>query len=333
MVWLEFLISAVIIVFASTQLAKYGDIIGIRTSFGGMFAGSLLLATATSLPEVMTTISAVNRGLPDLAAGNLFGSNMFNILLLAVLDMVHIRRRITRKNAEKHALSGSLAVLMIGMALFFIVADLPSKIQIGSFAVGLDGISMILVYVLAMSILHKQSRQQGLAGSKAPIPEGLPSLKTSIAWFVGAAIVLVLITPKMVNSSAQIAEITGLGATFIGSTLVAFVTSLPELVTTVSAARIGADDMAIGNLFGSNMFNMFTLGIADLFFVGGRFFGAIDSSFLLIGIMGLLMTVFGLVSSLARIERKFLFVEVDALVLIIAYFGGMALLYFRGIAP
>lgn len=333
MVWIKFLISAAVISLAAMQLAKYGDIIGIRTKLGGMFVGTLLMATATSLPEVLTTINAVLSGVPDLAAGNLFGSNMFNMLLLAVLDLVHHRRRITRKDATKHALSGSLALTMIALAIFFIIAQLDVKLKIGSFAVGVDGLFMILFYFIAMSLLRKQSSQMMSAQIAAEIPEDLPSLKRSIIWFSAAALVLIFVTPVMVDSSAEIARITGLGATFIGATLVAIVTSLPEMVTTIAAGRIGADDMAIGNLYGSNMFNMFSIGIADLFLLNGRFFGAIDSSFLLVGMLGLVMTAFALIGNLARIEKKFLFIEIDAFVLILVYFGGMVLLYFRGLTP
>jgi len=333
MVWIEFLISAAIITFVSIQLAKYGDVISLRTKLGGAFAGTLLLATATSLPELITTISAIRTGIPQLAAGNLFGSNMFNILLLAILDLAHYRRRISRKNAEKHALSGSLAVLMIVLAIFFLVAQLPYQFRLGEFAVGADSIVMIAAYFFAMSLLRKQSRVSTIPIKPEDIPEDVPSLRTAVLWFVGAIAVLVFVTPWMVDASGRIAEITGLGATFIGSTLVAVVTSLPELVTTLSAAKIGADDMAIGNLFGSNMFNMFGLGLADFFFFGGRFFAVIDPSFLLIGVIGLLMTVFALIATLARLERRVLFLEIDSVILILAYFGGLALLYVRGIAP
>jgi len=333
MLWLEFLISASIITIAAMQLAKYGDIIGIRTKLGGMFVGTLLMAAATSLPEVLTTISSVRSGVPDLAAGNLFGSNMFNMLLLAVLDLVHNRRRLSRKDATKHALSGSLAVMMIVLAIFFIIANLDLQVKVGSFMAGIDGISMILFYILAMSLLSKQSRQMTIANIEPDIPEDLPSLKTSIIWFLGAAAVLIFVTPWMVDASTRIAEVTGLGATFIGATLVAVVTSLPEMVTTISAGRMGADDMAIGNLYGSNMFNMFAIGIADLFLLNGRFFAVIDPSFLLIGMLGLVMTVFALIGNLARIERRFLFIELDALALILIYIAGMVLLYIRGIAP
>jgi len=142
---------------------------------------------------------------------------------------------------------------------------------------------------------------------------------------------LVVLTPIMVRRANEIAEITGLGASFVGTTLVAAVTSLPEMVTTLAAVKIGADDMAIGNLFGSNMFNMFALGLTDLFYTSGRFLAVIDPSFLLVGMLGLLMTVLALVGNLARLERRVLFIEIDALALVLAYLAGMWLLYLRGV--
>jgi cation:H+ antiporter len=94
------------------------NIIAVRTRLGGMFVGVLLMAGATSLPEVLTAISSINQGVPNLAAGNLFGSNMFNMFLLAVLDLVHRKERLLRKAALKHALSGSLTVFLIGLVVF-----------------------------------------------------------------------------------------------------------------------------------------------------------------------------------------------------------------------
>jgi cation:H+ antiporter len=141
------------------------------------------------------------------------------------------------------------------------------------------------------------------------------------------------VTPLLVSSSAAIAEITGLGASFVGTTLVAIVTSLPEMVTTLAALRIGASDMAIGNLFGSNLFNMFALGLTDVFLLQGQFLNVIDPSFLLVAIIGLTMTLMGLIGNLARIERRLFLVEFDALALLIVYFGGLWLLYTRSVLP
>jgi len=327
MVWLEFLLTAVLITLAAMQLAKSGDVIAVRTRAGGMFIGIVLLAGATSLPELLTTISSVFQGVPNLAAGNLLGSNMLNMFLLAVLDMVNYKHRILRKAALKHALSGSLATFMIAAVVFFILADVD--VQVGW--VGMDSLALILIYLVAVSLLRGQSRASTALAVEQEIPQGTPSLRKGVIGFALAALALIVITPWMVNASSRIAEITGLGTTFIGTTLVALVTSLPELVTTLTAARIGADDMAIGNLFGSNLFNMFALGFTDLFFLQGRFLSVIDPAFLLVGILGLIMTVMGLIGNLARLERRLFILEMDALALMVVYFGGLWLLYLRGV--
>lgn len=324
MIWVEFFVSAAVIVLAATQLAKYGDIIAVRTRLGGMFIGILLLAGATSLPEVLTTISALSQGVPNLAAGNLMGSNMFNMLMLALIDVAGQQQRILRKAALKHALSGSLAVLMIAIVVFFILAKI--EIQVGW--IGLDSILLMLAYVVAISLIQQSASP--IAAIEPEIPEKFPSLLRGILGFLAAAGVLAVITPLMVRSSASIAEVTGLGTSFVGTTLVAIVTSLPEMVTTLAALKLGADDMAIGNLFGSNMFNMFALGLTDLFFLQGRFLSVIDPAFLLVSMIGLIMTVMALIGNLARIERRLWFLEVDALALILVYAGGLWLLYSRG---
>lgn len=324
MVWVIFFLTAGLIVFAANKLAEYGDVIAIRTHMGGMFIGVLLLAGATSLPEVLTSISSLNQNTPNLAAGNLLGSNTFNMLLLAVVDIAYRNQRVLRKAALKHALTGSLAVMLIGLAVFFILADIDIKIG----WVGLDSLLLIIGYILAVRLI--QSNNAPVDKSVLPeIPKDTPSLKKGIIGFLLAAGVLVIVTPIMVKNANTIAEITGLGSSFIGTTLVALVTSLPELVTTLAAVKIGASDMAIGNLFGSNMFNMFAMGLTDLFYTQGRFLAAIDPSFLIIGMFGLLMTVLALIGNLAKLERKIWFVEIDALALIILYILSIWLLYSR----
>jgi cation:H+ antiporter len=328
MVWITFLVSSALIVFAATQLAKYGDIIAVRTRLGGMFIGVLLLAGATSLPELLTTISSLAQGVPNLAAGNLLGSNLINMFLLAVLDLMNRKERILRKAAMKHALTGSLTIFLIGLVVFFILADI--NVQIGW--IGLDSIILILAYVVGVWLIQTSQVRHAIGASHpVDIPAGTPSLRRGVAGFALSALGLVVVTPLMVKSSTGIAEITGLGTTFVGTTLVALVTSLPEFVTTFAAVRMGADDMAIGNLFGSNMFNMMALGLTDIFYLQGRFLGVIDPAFLLVGMLGLLMTGLGLIGNLARLERRVFYIEIDALALILLYFTGLWLLFTRGI--
>jgi cation:H+ antiporter len=148
--------------------------------------------------------------------------------------------------------------------------------------------------------------------------------------FLAAAVILGVDTPVMTDSSMEIAEVTGLGATFIGSTLVAAVTSVPELVTSLAAVKMGVPDMAIGNLFGSVMFNIFALGMTDLFYTQGRFLAALSPSFQLVSMLGLIMTSLALIGNLAKLDRKIGIFELDSLGLIVTFFAGMYLLYIRG---
>jgi cation:H+ antiporter len=326
MAWIIFVASSAILVLAAVKLAQYGDVIAVRTRLGGMFIGVLLLAGATSLPELLTTINSFNQGVPGLAAGNLLGSNMFNMLLLAVLDVVNQQARILRRVAMTHALTAALASAMICMAVFFILADI--SLSIGW--VGLDSLLLILVYVAGIRLIQ-QNGQASSTTVEAPAGGPVMPLWRATVGFLAATAVLVVVTPWLVRSSTEIAEITGLSTGFVGAALLALVTSLPEMVAVITAARLGAYDMAVGNLFGSNVFNMFALGVSDLFYTSGRFLGVIDPSFALVGMLGLLLTILALIGNIARVERRLIFVEADALLIILIYLGGMFFLYSRGI--
>jgi cation:H+ antiporter len=118
MIWLQFLASAAVVVLAAIKLAEYSDVIAVRTRLSGMFIGTLLLAGATSLPELLSATNALAIGAPNLAAGGLLGSNMFNMFMLAILDILGRNARVLRRVAMRHALTASLATLLIGLVVF-----------------------------------------------------------------------------------------------------------------------------------------------------------------------------------------------------------------------
>jgi cation:H+ antiporter len=332
MIGLQFFGSVVVLVAAATRLARYGDVIALRTRMGGMFVGTLLLAGATSLPELLTAISAVDQGAPDLTVGNIFGSNMFNVFLLAVLDLFYWRSRILRRLDVSHALSSGVAVGITGLALFFILAQFDA--QIGW--VGLDSLALIAVYVIATRLLFGGPQGDPAIHIPEPeIPDDVPSLRRAMIGFGIATGVLIVITPLLVSSAVDIAEETGLSAGFVGVALVAIATSLPEVVTTIQSARIGAYDLAAGNLFGSNLFNIFSLGLTDFFYTDGRFLESVSSDMLLAGLIALLLTQVALIGNLVRNlaprSNRRLVVEVDSLLIVAGYFLGMLLVYERGL--
>lgn len=186
MVWVQFILSAVVIVVAAYFLAKYGDVIAIRTGLGGMFIGILLMAAATSLPELLTSMEAVKQNSPNIAAGNLMGSNGFNMLLLAILDITHRSQRLLRKAAMRHALTGSLAVMMIGLVLYFMSANIQVKIGF----IGLDSIIIIAAYVFALRLIAGGSKPKKSA--QAEIPADVPKLWVGLLGFLLAAGALII---------------------------------------------------------------------------------------------------------------------------------------------
>lgn len=330
MIWLEFFGSTVLIVIAARFLARYGDVISVRTGLGGVFIGTLLMAGATSLPELLTAVNAINQDAPSLTVGNIFGSSMFNMFLLAVVDLLFYRVHILRRVTINHAVSASLAVLIHAAAVFFILAEVDLSLG----WVGIDSLVLIGVYIVGTRILVGNGDDSD-AEEAEEIPEETPSLRHALIGFAAAALALLLLTPILVSSSIAIAEETGLGTGFVGVALVGIVTSLPEVMTTISAARIGAYDLAIGNLFGSNLFNVFALGLVDFFFTDGRFLAEVSPAMTIAGMLALVMTTLALLGNLARhLTRggtRRLLTEIDALLIAILYVLGMLLLYDRNL--
>lgn len=328
MIWLQFIISTILLVIAAVALAKYGDIIAARTNLGGLFIGTMLLAGATSLPELLTALNAINQGEPELTVGNFFGSSMFNMFVIGMLDLTYRRGSIFKRVAINHALTAGLAVLLTGLAVFFIEAKLFG--QIGW--IGIDSLLLVGFYFFG-TYLIQQSNRGNLPPSEAEPADltGLPSLRTAIIGFLIAAGALVFLTPLLVDSSISIAEITGLSTGFVGVLLLAIVTSLPEVVTTISAARIGAYDLAVGNLFGSNIFNIFALAITDVFYTQGGLLVDLSPTLSLAGQLALMLTALALIGNLARVERRIGFIEVDSVFILLFYIGGMIFLFSRGI--
>lgn len=329
MIWLQFVISALILVVAAIKLTEYGDAIGYHTKLSGMFIGALLIASATSLPEILTMISSIHQNHINLTAGDLFGSSMFNMLLLGLLDIAFYKTRILRRVALKHALTASLGTMLTGMAVFFILSDVHPRI--GWF--GLDSLLMMAMYFIGIWLLRADSIS-GVVEDAIRVDEeadDVPSLRHALIGFGLAVGVLMVVVPSVVRSGAGIAQVTGLGDGFVGIVLIAGATSLPELAAIVAAVRFRAYDMAVGNLFGSNVFNMFALALADLIYARGIFLEAIDPLFAIAGLLAMLLTTLGLIGNLAQVERRVWIVELDAVLLVTGYLAGLYLLYVRGV--
>jgi cation:H+ antiporter len=324
--WLAFAASAAVMVVAAIRMVQSADVISVRTGLGGFFIGTILVAMATSLPEIITSVSAVFQDLPNLAAGDPFGSSMFNMFLLAIADFLVPHQRILRRVGTTHALTAALATYLTALAVLFVLVQSP----LGIGWVGLDSLFLIGFYVGGVWLIQQRS---GHVTPPVEVPEEIPipSMRRASVEFLLGAVVMMVASRYLVSSAAEIAAVTGLGTGFVGTTLFAFVTSLPELVSMYAAIQLNAFDMAVGNLFGSNAFNMVALGITDLFYVDGHLFSAIDTNFAIAGLIALILINMALLGNLARVERRLLFIEIDAALIVAIFLAGLAILYQRGI--
>jgi cation:H+ antiporter len=278
MVFLQFAVTALVIVLAGTRLARYGDVLGEKSSLGRSWVGLVLLAATTSLPELFTGFAATAvTPLPDIAAGDVLGSCMFNLLILSMLDAVQPEPLSARAH-QGHALSIGLGLVLIGIAAMGLVAG-DRVIAFGW--VGWYTPVLIVLYFVSIRVVFKHQRQLR-AREAEEIAEELQyaqiSMRTAVIQYglaAGAVIVAALWLPGL---GAEVARQTGLGEAFVGSLFIAMTTSLPEVVVSLAAVRIGALDLGIGNVLGSNLFNLWILGLDDVFYRGGPLLAAVAPS-------------------------------------------------------
>ncbi|NOS76578.1 MAG: hypothetical protein HOP35_01390 [Nitrospira sp.] len=150
-----------------------------------------------------------------------------------------------------------------------------------------------------------------------------------IAWiqFLASASVIAVAGTRLARDGDRIAELTGLGRLWIGVVLVAGATSLPELAASIAAVRLGAFDLAVGNLFGSNAFNMAALFFIDVAFREGPLLSLVSSTHGIAAFWSIILMGIGLMGIIYRAEKRFLLIEPDSLLMIVSYVLGVWLLF------
>lgn len=318
---LAFLASGIVVVLAGTALTRHADAIAEATKVGRLWIGSVLLAAATSLPELTTDVAAVRLGAVDLAVGDLFGSNMANMLILAVVDLLWPRRQLLQNVALDHVLVASLAISLNALAVVLVVMR-PAESVLW---VGPGSIALFVAYVAGTRAVYRHAtRERGSA--TAARSKDSPGLLHAVLGFAVAALMVLAAAPAFAWSAKGIALITGLGDTFVGTGLVGLSTSLPELVACLAAIRIGSLDLAVGNLFGSNAFNMAIFLALDLA-QPGSLFAAVDPSHVLSGLAGVVLMALGVAAIVYRAKRRFAMLEPDSLLILSTYCAAMLLIY------
>jgi len=325
---IQFLLAGAVIVVAGSALTRFGDAIASITGLGRLLIGAVLIAAATSLPEVLVDVNAVRReGLPDLAVGDLLGSSLMNLLILAALDFLRRGRgRMLSRMSAAHALSATMAILLTAIVAVAILVPLRHEFL----GAGVGVWVVVVVYALGVRLTYFDQRfAAAVKGEEPPPPEVAGKklgLKAAALGFTVAAAAIFVAAPFLAHAAGELARLTGIGSTFIGTTLVALATSLPELVSTLAAVRIGAHDLAVGNIFGSNAFNMVILLPVDLAHPGVLLADA-SQAHAVTALAVIVVTAVATLGILYRAEKRIWFIEPDALLIVLLVLGALGLLY------
>lgn len=276
--WTLFLLSGSIIFIASRGLVKASDDISEQTGISRTFAGLLLLAIATSLPEVATGATAVTIvGSVNLAAGDIFGSNLFNLMIIGLLDLSQkdyaLLASVSKDALLPTLLSGVIAIL----AAIFIVLHV-SEMSFPASISSLFSPALLGFYLFTMLLLWKRERPPAKHHPASSEESKSKSLKGPLLLYFVSAAAVVGAGFGLASSGETIADLTGWGSSFVGTFFVALSTSLPEMATSFAAVKIGARDLAIGNMIGSSLFNIGVVTFTDDLLYPGDAFGGFLAS-------------------------------------------------------
>ena len=305
LLWLQLLLCLAVIGYAGYFLSRNGDIIAEKSGVSASWVGLILLSTATSLPELVTGISAVTfADAPNIAVGDVLGSTVFNLAILVMLDALYRRETLYSRAAQGHILSASLGAILIAFAGFSLLLD-QAGMSPAFGHVGLYSPFILLVYLVAMRAVYSYERRT-LSEFVEASAERYPgiTLRSAVKGYAQAATAVVLAGSWLPFVAKDISDLMGWGQSFVGTLLVAAVTSAPEAAVTISALRIGALDMAIANLLGSNLFDIIILAVDDVFYTRGSLLAHVDASHALTAFTAVMMSALVIVGLVFRPQGR-----------------------------
>mgnify|MGYP001495100033 CR=1 FL=1 len=295
--WLEFVICAALIGIAGSVLTRYGEVIA------RSWIGLVLLATATSLPELLTGVSAVSvADAPNIAVGDALGSCVFNLSMLVLLDELSRKEPLYRSIDQGHLLSAGFCVILIGSAGAFL---LLSQNALSFSLLHVSGYTpfIVLLYLVAIRATFAYERRNKAPSVIIASELGI-TLRMAVIRYLAAATVVVAAGTWLPFIGRDLSNVMGWNATFVGTLFIAAATSIPELAVTISALRLRAVDMAIGNLLGSNLFDILILAVDDIAYTKGPLFSSVAPANAITAFAAVIMSGIFIVAVLYKPETR-----------------------------
>lgn len=323
---------------AGTRLSRYASVISDRTGVGQAVMGMLLLAAVSSLPEIAIVITAALDDVAPLAVNNLLGGAALQITLLALADVTLDRSALTHVVAKPSVLlQGALAVLMLALVVAAVLIGDRAVLGIGLWSWGIFAICLSAMWTIARArdawtaetpdTAPAADLDTGEGAAGAPREDEAMRLAT-VLWRTGLAAAVILPAGYLLARTGDaIAEQTPLGASFVGAVVLAFCTSLPEISTVYTAVKLRRYVMAVSEIFGTAMFNIALIFLADAFYRGGPVLPEAGKFSGFAALLVIALYAIYMVGLIERRDRTFLRMGIDSLTALLFYFGGLAVLY------
>lgn len=321
-----FLVATTIIVVTGARLSKYGNMMADMMGWGKMFMGIILMAFVTSMPEMMNGISAVViLDAPDLAVGDIIGSCAFNVLIISIMDLFYDKKKpLTSVAQTGHVIAASFGIILLSLVALAILMPriFGTIIWIGEFS-----LVFLVFYFIAIRVVFLYDKKRPVSPDEIKNTYSL-KLKQVIFRYAMNAVILMAAAMMLPYFGSHLAEVSGLGQSFFGTLFIAFSTSLPEIVVSIAAIRLGTIDLAIGNVFGSNIFNIAILAFQDILYTKGPIFLYTSPNHIIPVVGTIIITAIGIIGIVYKEEKKWK-LAIDTALILLVYVLMISLLYYK----
>lgn len=311
--WAKFMVLLALIYIFGVKASKSADVIAEKKKWTKAFMGVIFISMITSFPELFTGISSVViKDSPDFAVGEILGSCIFNLLIIAVIEIFFKKNNIYKLRGKINFLPLAFGLILINI----LTVGISLKLNLHVLNVGFFSILIIVSYLIFLRIIYneKQSSKRGRQAYKQR------SLKKEIVNFTISAAIIIAVGILLPIVGDDIAREMGWNHSFVGVIFLALVTSFPELVVSFTIARMGAFDMLLGNIAGSNMFNLGIIFIVDAVYFKGIILNNVSMNLVSVGLVALLMNFIVFFAVVRRSSFKlFNMVSVNAIILVFLY--------------
>ncbi|MDB9524718.1 sodium:calcium antiporter [Oscillatoria sp. CS-180] len=327
-----FIVAAVAIAFFGIRITKIADRLADKTGLGEAIVGALFLGAVTSLPGIITSVSAAANGYPELSISNALGGIAAQTAFLAIADIVYPAANL--EHAAASAANLSQGTLLVSLLAFPLLAASAPPVSI----FGIHPISLVLpiAYIFGLRLISKAKETPMWSPEKTPEtytddPDTADAGNSSLTKLgISMAVLAVAIGTAgyvVAQTGSAIADQSGLSQTVVGGLFTAVTTSLPELVTAIAAVRQGALGLAVGGIIGGNSFDVLFVAFSDFAYRPGSIYHALTSSQTFIIALTILMTGTLLLGLLRREKHGIANIGFESLLILFLYLGGFALLF------